>query len=268
MDLGKYLDRVRERNPLIHHITNYVTVNDCANLTLALGASPVMADDPAEAADMTEISDALVINIGTLNARTVESMLATGRKANEKGIPVIFDPVGCGATRFRTETAKRIAGEIRLAVVRGNISEIGALCGISSHTKGVDAIASDRELDAAEMARNAARRLACVTVITGAVDVVTDGARIVLIENGVPEMAHITGTGCMCTSAIAAFCAAAEGNLTDAAAAAVTAMGLCGEIAWKRAEGLGSFHTGIFDAAGNLDGAALEKGAKIYETRI
>jgi len=265
MGLGKYLDAVREKNPLIHHITNYVTVNDCANMTLALGASPVMADDPAEAADMAAISSALVINIGTLNVRTVESMLAAGRKANGKGIPVIFDPVGCGATRMRTETAKRLAEEIRFTVVRGNISEIGALCGMSSHTKGVDATAADAEMDAA-VAGKAAEDLRCVAVITGAVDTVTDGTRLIRIGNGVPEMARLTGTGCMCTSAVASFCAAAEGNFLEAAAAAVIAMGLCGEKAWQASTGLGNFHACIFDAAGKLDGPALEKGAKFHET--
>ena len=239
MNLKEYLERVRTVCPLVHHITNYVTVNDCANITLAAGASPVMADDPREAADMTALSQALVINIGTLNERTVSSMLASGKKANECGIPVIFDPVGCGATAFRTETAKKILEGIRVSVMRGNISEIGCLCGLGSSAKGVDASAEDTEIDAVKTAKMAARLYHCVAVITG----------------------------CMCTSVIASFCGASPVNLREAAAAGTVFMGLCGELAERNAgmHGLGSFRAAIFDAAGQMTGAMLEKGAKYHE---
>ena len=267
LNLKEYLERVRTVCPLVHHITNYVTVNDCANITLAAGASPVMADDPREAADMTALSQALVINIGTLNERTVSSMLASGKKANECGIPVIFDPVGCGATAFRTETAKKILEGIRVSVMRGNISEIGCLCGLGSSAKGVDASAEDTEIDAVKTAKMAARLYHCVAVITGEEDVVTDGDKTVLIANGCAEMAKITGTGCMCTSVIASFCGASPANLREAAAAGTAFMGLCGELAERNAgmHGLGSFRAAIFDAAGQMTGAMLEKGAKYHE---
>ena len=138
--IGNLLENVRERAPLVHHITNYVTVNDCANITLSIGASPVMADDINEVEAMTSIASSLVINIGTLNSRTVECMIKAGKKANEVGIPVILDPVGAGATPYRTKVAKTIMDNIELAVIRGNLSEIKTLYGINTKTKGVDSL--------------------------------------------------------------------------------------------------------------------------------
>lgn len=267
MKFYTYLDMVRKKRPLIHHITNYVTVNDCANIVLAAGASPVMADDPEEAADMTGISQALVLNIGTLNSRTVTSMLAAGKKANDLGIPVVFDPVGCGATTFRTDIARRIASEVRLSVVRGNISEIRSLCGLESHTQGVDASAADEREDKVETAQRAASAIRCVAAVTGKEDVVTDGARTILIENGCAAMAKITGTGCMCTSLTGAFCGACPEALLEAAAAAVAYMGVCGEIALRISgdNALGHFHQALFDAAGAVDGNRLEEMAVYHE---
>ena len=141
--IGNLLNEVRNKKPLVHNITNYVTVNDCANILLAIGASPIMADDIKEAADITKISSALVINIGTLNERTIESMIASGKKANELNIPVIFDPVGAGASEFRNETTKKILEEVKISVLRGNMSEIKFISGLESSTKGVDASESD-----------------------------------------------------------------------------------------------------------------------------
>ncbi len=263
----QYLERIRKRNPLVHHITNYVTANDCANMTLAIGASPVMADDPAEAADMTAHADALVINMGTLNARTVGSMILAGKAANRKGIPVVFDPVGCGGVPFRTEAAQRILEAVQISAVRGNISEIGALCGMAVHTKGVDAAAADEQGDRIELARKAARKLHCTAAVTGAVDVISDGRRTLIAENGCAAMSRVTGCGCMCSSLTGAFCGANPDSVWEAAAAAVICMGLCGELSWQRAKdyGLGTFHAGLFDAAGNLTGAALMEGAKYHE---
>lgn len=267
LELKVRMDRLREVRPLVHHITNYVTAGDCANITLAAGASPVMADDPKEAADMTAIAQALVLNLGTLNERTLTSMLASGRKAREKGIPIVFDPVGCGAVPFRTAAARKLMETVRPSVVRGNISEIGSLCGLTARTNGVDASAEDGALDAASVARAAARQWDCVVAMTGAEDIVTDGVRTLAIDNGSPAMARITGTGCMCTSVTAAFCGASPDHLLEAAAAGIIFMGLCGELAWEAAgrRGLGSFHTALFDAAGQMDGEMLERGAKYHE---
>ena len=164
LEIGKLLDEVRNKKPLVHNITNYVTVNDCANILLALGASPIMADDIKEAADITKISSALVINIGTLNERTIESMIASGKKANELNIPVVFDPVGAGASEFRNETTKRIIEEVKISVLRGNMSEIKFISGLESTTKGVDASESDMQSgndEGVNVAKNLANKLNC-----------------------------------------------------------------------------------------------------------
>ncbi len=268
LELKQMMDGLRAACPLVHHITNYVTVNDCANMTLAAGASPVMADDPKEAADMTATAQALVINIGTLNERTISSMLAAGRRAKRKGIPVVFDPVGCGATAFRTETARTILREVRPSVVRGNISEIGSLFGLDARTKGVDASSEDAGRDALTLARDAAQSWGCVVAVTGAEDIVTDGRGGFAIDNGCAAMGRITGTGCMCTSVTAAFCGAFPDRLLEASAAALVFIGLSGEIAWEAAKerGLGSFHGALFDVASRMTGDRLEKEANYHET--
>lgn len=267
LHLASRLDALRAACPLVHHITNYVTVNDCANMTLAAGASPVMADDPQEAADMTAIAQALVLNLGTLNSRTVASMLASGAKARERCIPVVLDPVGCGATLFRTETARNILETVRPGVVRGNISEIASLFGASAGARGVDASAADAAVDAKRLAREAARRWICVVVVTGAEDIVSDGTRTLAVDNGCAAMARVTGTGCMCTSVTASFCGADPEHLFESAAAGVIFMGLCGEMAQSAAgdKGPGSFRMALFDAAGTMTGGLLEKGAKYHE---
>ncbi len=262
-DLAACLLHVRETCPLVHHITNYVTVNDCANMTLAVGASPVMADDPAEVADMCGIAQALVLNIGTLNSRTVEAMLAAGRAANARGIPVILDPVGCGATPLRKETVRNILAEVKIAVIRGNVSEIAAVSGENAHTKGVDAAAEDADADIAALARSVSDTYHCVTAVSGAVDMVTDGHRVAAVRNGCPRMSRITGTGCMETSVLGAFCGANPGNLWQAASAGMIFMGLCGDIAEKTAGavGLGSFRNALLDAAGHMTPEKLAEGA-------
>lgn len=264
IDLAACFSRVQATCPLVHHITNYVTVNDCANMTLAVGASPVMADDPAEVADMCGIAQALVLNIGTLNARTVEAMLLAGRAANAREIPVVLDPVGCGATPLREETVRKILAEIKIAVIRGNVSEIAAVSGKDAHTKGVDAAAEDASADTAALARSVSEVYHCVTAVSGAVDIVTDGRRVAAVRNGCPRMSRITGTGCMETSVLGAFCGANPGNLWQAASAGMIFMGLCGDIAEKvaGAVGLGSFRNAILDAAGNMTPDMLAKGAK------
>jgi len=263
------LNKVRENKPLVHHITNYVTVNDCANITLAIGASPVMADAVGEAADIAAIAQAVVLNMGTLNERSIPSMIAAGKAANAQGIPVVFDPVGAGASKLRNDTAASITSELKLSVIRGNISEIKFVAGLSSQTKGVDA--SDSDLagagGAGQTAQALARKLGCVVVISGAVDTISDGKKIILVENGHPMLGNLTGTGCMCSSLIGSFCGAAPEDPLAAAAAAMMCMGIAGELAYASAgqRGNGSFRAALHDAVSCMDAVTLEKLARYHE---
>lgn len=267
--IGQILEEMRQKKPLIHHITNYVTVNDCANMVLAIGASPIMADDIDEVEAITSISSALVLNIGTLNARTVESMLAAGKKANALHIPVILDPVGAGASQLRNQTTERLLKEVKISVLRGNMSEIRFVAGLQSTTKGVDASESDIKNSVEtgrSIAESVAKKLGCVTVITGAADILSDGSRTIRIENGTKLLSNVTGTGCMCTSLVGAFCGAASDFLL-AAAGGVLSMGIAGELAAESAgnKGSGSFHIAILDAISMLNAEMLAGRAKLYE---
>lgn len=253
------VETARMKNPLVHHITNYVTVNDCANVTLAIGGSPIMADDALEVAEITAMSQALVLNMGTLNECTVNSMLLAGQTANGKSIPIIFDPVGAGASQFRNQTAKTIVENLKCAVIRGNISEIRFLAGIISTTKGVDASADDAS--SIEEAQRIADQLAiahkCIVVITGATDVISDGRRKILVHNGCPEMSRITGTGCMLTSLIASFCGSSPDQLFYATSTAVLAMGIAGELAFEQTTGTGRFRITLIDEISRMDQQTL-----------
>lgn len=271
----KILDNVAMRTPLVHCITNYVTVNDCANILLACGGSPVMADDAEEASEITSISDGLVINIGTLNSRTVTSMRIAGHRANELSHPVVLDPVGAGASALRTRAAASLLQDVAFTVVRGNGSEIRAISSGIGATKGVDAAAGDVTTEknlstVMEGARGLADRTRAVIVVTGAIDIVTNGSKTYVIRNGHPMMEKISGTGCMLTAVIGAYCAANPKEPLEASAAAVCAMGLCGELAYERmaAEkgGTGTLRVALLDAMSNLDGETLNRGMKI-ETR-
>ena len=265
---------VRAKSPLVHNITNYVTVNDCANMVLACGASPIMADDAAEVEDITTICGGLNINIGTLNSRTIESMLKAGKKANALGHPVVLDPVGAGASALRTETAYRLLDEVQFTVIRGNISEVKTLASGAGTTKGVDADVADRvteeNLDGAvAFAKAFAAKTGAVVAITGAIDIVADGAKAYCIRNGHPMMSAITGTGCQLSALTAAFLTANPGQPLEAAAAAVCAMGLAGEIAHARLtplDGNATYRNYIIDAIYHMTPAQLEEGAK-YEVR-
>lgn len=272
MDFDAILNRVRERSPLVHCITNYVTANDCANILLACGASPIMADEPEEAEEITALSDGLVLNMGTLHRHTVPSMLAAGRRANALGHPVTLDPVGAGASRFRTETAARLLEEVRFSVIRANVSECRTLARGSAGTKGVDAGEADHTAGSEEvvaLARELAKRTGAVAAVTGETDVVTDGERVCLIRNGHPLMSRVTGTGCMLSALTAACAAANRERIFEAVCAAVTAMGLCGELAHARlgpGGGSASLRAGLIDAVYHLSGQSLKEGAK-YELR-
>jgi hydroxyethylthiazole kinase len=265
--LQKLPEEVRSQRPLIHQITNYVTVGDCANITLAIGASPVMADDISETEEITGLSSALVINIGTLNERTVGSMLASGKKANALGIPVILDPVGAGASGFRNDAVMKILKEITPSIIRGNLSELSFLAACTAATRGVDASEADADHDRVSVAQSAARQYRCVAAVTGAIDVISDGEKNIIIENGHPMLTKVTGTGCM-TSALAASFAAVTTDYLSAAAAGVAVMGIAGEIAFDQAGrlGTGSFRIALTDTISRLDGAMIKSRAKIRET--
>ena len=263
---GEVLGRVRTQCPLIHNITNYVTVNDVANAVLALGASPIMADDIAEAADITAMSAALVVNIGTLNSRTLASMLDAGRRANAQGVPVVLDPVGAGASRLRNEATEQLLREVKLTVLRGNLSEIAFVAGLQAAALGVAVSEADAGREPAMVALTAARRRDCTGAITGAVDVITDGGRVARIHNGHRLLSRVTGTGCMTTALVGA-CAGVAEDAFLAAVAGVASMGIAGEIAFELAgsRGTGSFHMAILDALSRMDGALLAQRGKIDE---
>ena len=267
--IGNLLDEVRNKKPLVHNITNYVTVNDCANILLAIGASPIMADDIREAADITGISSALVINIGTLNERTIQSMIASGKKANELKIPVVFDPVGAGASAFRNETTKKLLEEVKISVLRGNMSEIKFISGLQSTTKGVDASESDAKTgndEGINVAKNLANKLNCTVAITGATDIISDGKRVAILENGTKMLSNVTGTGCMTTALIGAFCGGGSDYFIGAVSGIIS-MGIAGEVALEKAGnvGTGSFHIAIIDAISNLNPKVIEEMAKAKE---
>ena len=268
------LDHVRQSAPLVHNITNYVTVNDVANALLACGGSPIMADDPQDVEDITSICGGLNINIGTLNSRTVESMLLAGKKAQELGHALLLDPVGAGASRMRTETALKLMDTLNFNVIRGNISEIKTLALGSGKTHGVDADAADvvteENLDTVvAFVKDFAKKAGSIIAITGAIDLVSDGEKCYVIRNGRPEMSRITGTGCQLSGVLTAYLVANPDNQLEAAAAAVASMGLAGEIGWgnmQEGDGNSTYRNRIIDALYNMTGDLLERGAK-YEIR-
>lgn len=272
--LKNMLENVRKNCPLVHNITNYVTVNDCANIILACGASPIMADDENEVEEITTICGGLNINIGTLNKRTIASMLKAGKKANELNHPVVLDPVGAGASALRTETATKLLEEVKFSVIRGNISEIKTLALGSGTTKGVDADVADKvteeNLDEViAFAKAFAAKTGAVIAITGAIDIVADAEKAYCIRNGHPMMSSITGTGCQLSAMTTAFVTANQDNPLEAAAAAVSAMGYAGEVAHTRLsemDGNSSYRNYIIDAIYNMTPEMLENGAK-YEVR-
>ncbi|MFH1350297.1 MAG: hydroxyethylthiazole kinase [Pseudomonadota bacterium] len=254
------LRNLREKKPLIHNITNYVVMNYTANALLACGASPVMAHAPEEVEEMVSFAGALVLNIGTLTPYWINSMVRAGKRANELNIPIILDPVGSGATRLRTESAKRLIDELRIHVIRGNASEVLSLAREGSRTKGVDSIHSVDE--AADAAVILSKELKTTLAITGAVDLVTDGGRTLKVSNGHPLMGYVTGTGCTATVIIGAFLAV-DGDAVEATSTALSYFGLAGEIAAFKAQAPGSFQIAMLDALYTIDGKQLKEGARI-----
>jgi hydroxyethylthiazole kinase len=260
MSAGESLALLRERRPLVHQITNYVVMNETANATLALGALPVMAHAPEEVEEMVALAGALVLNIGTLSSHWVEAMLRAGRAANGAGVPVVLDPVGAGATGYRTETARRILDEVDVAVLRGNAGEVATLVGVVAEVRGVESVGG--VADPAGLAREAAQAFDVVASVTGPVDHVSDGERVAGVANGDGMLASITGTGCMSSAVTGCFLAVAATPF-DAAVEALVAFGVAGEDAARDAKGPGSFHVNLYDALAGLDPARLDERARV-----
>jgi hydroxyethylthiazole kinase len=250
---ARSLSRIRERTPLIHNITNFVAMNDTANVLLALGASPVMAHAIEEVREMVAHAGALVLNIGTLEESWIEAMLAAGEEANARGIPVVFDPVGAGATKLRTTTTERIRSALRVAVVRGNAAELATIAGMEANIRGVDSVASGAPDSAARLA---AARFGGTAVVSGAIDYLSDATRAGEVRNGHPLMGRVTGSGCMATAIVGAFLAV-ETDPFLAAIEAVIAFGIAGEIAAARSAGPGTFRAQLMDAVAALDEATI-----------
>jgi hydroxyethylthiazole kinase len=250
MDAYKILSLVRERRPLVHHITNWVTIYDCANIVRAFGALPVMAHAKEEVREMATIAGALVLNIGTLTPELVDSMVLAGKTANHHEIPVVLDAVGAGATKLRTESALRILDEVHVGVLKGNSSEIGTLAGAEAETKGVESMGVKGDIK--ELAKKLALKRKQTVAVTGKQDTVTNGRKMYLVDNGHPMMGSIVGTGCMAASVIGAFCAV-EKDHALASAAALACFGITGELAAKKSKGPGTFKEQFYDEAYALD---------------
>lgn len=262
--IQELFQKVRNEEPLVHHITNPVTINDCANSTLAIGGSPVMATSVEEVAEMVSLANALVVNFGTIDQMTYEAMLIAGKMANEKGIPVILDPVGVGATTFRNERAKDFLSQVKVSIVRGNATEVYALIGGKSQTRGVDA-GKVTDISKEDLAHQAAKKLQAVVVISGAEDVISDGNERVIVENGDIWLTRITGTGCMTASLIGCFAGVTE-NYFAAAIAGMSTMSLAGEQAKKKlkeTDGIGTYRVRLIDTFFNMDGERWIEGVRL-----
>ena len=260
---GADLRELRERKPLVHQITNYVVMNETANATLALGALPVMAHALEEVEEMAAVAGSLVLNIGTLSPEWVEAMLRAGRAANAAGAPVVLDPVGAGATGYRTETARRLLDELDIAVVRGNAAELATLAGRAAEIRGVESISAGDS--GAELARAAAQALGTVAAVTGPFDHVSDGETVLAVANGHELLGTVSGTGCMSTAVTGAFLAVRRDDPLAAGAEALVAFGVAGEDAARGAKGPGSFHAALYDALYNLDPATIDSRARVEE---
>lgn len=272
--ITKMLENVRKTTPLVHNITNYVTVNDCANAVIAIGGSPIMSDDIEDVRDITSICSALNINIGTLNKNTIPSMFEAGRISNELNHPVVLDPVGAGASMLRTETAKGLIDKVKFSVIRGNISEIKALALGNAKTLGVDAAVADKVTDdnidnVIVFAKDFAKRTGATIAITGEIDIIADENIAYTATNGHSIMSKITGSGCMLSAILGAFISANPDNITEATLAAVCTMGICGERAFMRLkenDGNATFRTYLIDELYKIDENILGENAR-YEMR-
>lgn len=258
--LWRDIEHIRARSPLVHNITNFVVMNTTANALLALGASPVMAHAVDEVEEMAGLASALVLNIGTLSPSWIEAMHRAGRVAVARGVPVVLDPVGSGATRYRTETSLALIRALAPTIIRGNAGEIASLAGEVGETRGVD---STRDVGSIEtLAVDLAAHWHCTIAVSGAIDFVTDGVRSARIHNGHPMMARVTGTGCTATALTGAF-AAVSATPFEAATNALATMGIAGEIAAEHADGPGSLQLRLLDALYRLDGPTIEHRVRV-----
>ncbi len=259
MDLQNSIDRLREKNPLLHHITNTVTINDCANISLALGGSPIMAADKLEVSDIVRVSDALVLNIGTIEEETMEAMIIAGKEANKRNIPIVLDPVGLGVSQFRKDFIDRLLAEVKISIIKGNQGEIAALLGDDSYVKGVDSLDYNNLEGLVEASKSLARKEDTVVITTGGTDIVTDGEKVLYNRTGHRILKNITGTGCMTNSLIACFLAV-EPPL-EAAYLGVNLMGRAGEGAFLKMKedgtGLGSFRVNLIDEVSKISGTNI-----------
>lgn len=248
MSDSRQMANVRAKCPLVHLITNYVTVNDCANVAICAGGSPIMTDEAKDVVDISKISSAVVLNMGTLNERTVDSMMLAGKIANENRIPVVFDPVGAGASKYRNQVADMILDKVKVAVIKGNGGEIGFLSGTGGEVKGVDSVSASNEVAAVE---SLARKYNCVVAMSGKTDYVSDGKKTVRLSNGHDLMGRVSGTGCMLSAVVGCY-VGANGASVESVSSAITAFSLAGEIAGPKSEGPGTFKPKLLDALFNL----------------
>jgi hydroxyethylthiazole kinase len=266
IQVGQWLQKVRSEKPLVHNITNLVVTNIAANALISIGASPVMAYAKEEVADMAKIASALALNMGTLDNRVVDAMQIAGESANREGVPIVFDPVGVGATPYRNQVAEKLTRDLKLSVLRGNAGEISVLLGSGGAVKGVDSAGASGQLP--QVMQTYAREHGCVVIATGPVDYVADGESVWALENGHPLLAAITGSGCMATALLGAFVGVAGRNQSvpvyaEASIAALTCYNIAGELAAARANGPGTFQAELFDALYSLDAVYVQNHARI-----
>ncbi len=261
MQNNSLLNQIRSKQPLVHHITNWVTIFNCAQAVKSLGASPVMAHAPDEAAEITSISSALVLNIGTLTEDIIESMLIAANAAAEKKIPVVLDVCGAGASAMRNESCIRLISSGHISIIKGNASEVSCIAGLDVTTKGVDS--TDVSFDLSEVAMNLSKKLSCTIVITGKRDYIAGDGKLYTVDNGSELMGRVVGTGCMAASMIGSFAAVMPEDLPSASAAALSAWGIAGEKASEKSNGAGSFLVHIFDELSSLTDEDISKRQKI-----
>lgn len=268
-EVGKAIENVRKKKPLVEQVTNYVTINDCANVTLAIGASPVMADGDEEVEGFTEIAQSSVINFGIIDAQPLETLIKAGRAANKNNVPLVFDPVGMGAIKYRDNAILELLEKVHMSVIKGNAGEIMALAGKTGATKGVDSLAEST--DAIDSAIKVANKYRCVCAVTGKVDIVTDGRYVVKIKNESDILAYITGTGCMIASLVGSFLGAGNSPLISAVSG-IMAMSISGEAALEREEkehnGIGTYRTDVMNNIYYFNGDTVKRRAKIEVEKI
>ena len=260
IDAYSLLKKIREEKPIVHHLTNWVTIYDCANIVKTLGASPVMAHAREEVAEMASIASSLVLNIGTLTPDFVEAMKIAARSANKKGIPVILDVCGAGATRLRDDKSFELLNEVKIDIIKGNISEIARISGENIRTRGVDSVEVDKDM--LVVAKWLTNRFKSVVVVTGKHDIINGKTNSYIIKNGHPMMTHVVGTGCMAASVMGAF-AAVSRDLVYASAAALICFEIAAELAAKKSKGPASFKETMFDYLFNLDKKTINQMQKI-----